>query len=93
MGVNEIMNPHCHDISLPHYYTIAHVMEIKHKHIFLLDATSQNKSKVPEVNKITTEIQKQKKIHFNLNNADLEPNKKKIFPIFWLITRKTLLLI
>lgn len=61
MGVNKIMNPHCHDISLPHNYTVAHAMEIKQKHIFLLGATSQNKSKVPQVYEITTEILKNKR--------------------------------
>lgn len=53
-------------------------MEIEQKHIFPLEATSQNKSKVPQVNHITTEIQKQKEIHFNLDNADLEPKQKQI---------------
>lgn len=78
MGVIRIMNPHCHNISLPHNYIVAHVMEIEQKHIFPLDATSQNKSKVPQVNQITIEIQKQKEIHFNLDNADLEPKQKQI---------------
>lgn len=78
MGVIRIMNPHCHNISLPHNYIVAHVMEIEQKHIFPLDATSQNKSKVPQVNQITTEMQKQKEIHFNLDNADLEPKQKQI---------------
>lgn len=77
MGVNKIMNLHCHYISLPHNYTVVHAMEINQKHIFLLGATSQNKSKVLQVNEITTKIQKQKEIYFNLNNADLEPNQKQ----------------